>query len=192
PSSGLLTNWNNKPVWWWPNLDTPAWGVLFRNEVLNRSLTATKISVANVEHAAWDIARQDTDTNGAFIPLFRSALENKYGRVNAPEAAKQLMAFDGWKLDGSIPGLIYQESVRELRKLLFLGDLGNLTQESLFEQAVQPSVILRTIQGKTKYDWLAGRSVDDVAVEAYEAAIARLTTTRGEDIAKWGYVSGSM
>ena len=34
PRSGLLANWNNKPVSWWPNSDTPVWGRIFRNTEL--------------------------------------------------------------------------------------------------------------------------------------------------------------
>src|SRR5262249_53239443 len=34
PKSGLIANWNNKPASWWPNMDTPVWGSIFRNEVL--------------------------------------------------------------------------------------------------------------------------------------------------------------
>lgn len=35
PKRGWLANWNNKPVAWWPNLDTPAWGSAFRVGVIS-------------------------------------------------------------------------------------------------------------------------------------------------------------
>ncbi len=191
PSEGLITNWNNKPVWWWPNGDTPAWGALFRNKTLNESLTAQKLTTADLEKAAWDIARKETETNLAFQPLFNQALMAKYG-INRPEEAKQLMAFNGWQLEGSIPATLYNATLRELRREIFLADLGNLTQDALFEQAVQPTVILRALQAKTKYNWLKDRKPNDVIITAFDKATARLRNQYGEDLAAWGYKPGTM
>lgn len=192
PSSGLIYNWNNKPVWWWPNQDIPVWGSLFRSAVLGKFLEAPKLSPDDLQRAAWSIARQETDSNSAFEPFFQKALEKKFGRAEAPEPARQLMGFTGWQTEGSVPATLYRESLRELRKLYFLSDLGNLTSDSLFEQAVQPSVILKALQGKTKFDWAHGKSADDLLVQAYENAVANLTKAKGADWRNWGYSPGTM
>jgi penicillin amidase len=53
PKGGLLTNWNNKPVSWWPNLDTPVWGRIFRVNEIRRVLDKPKLNVQDLETAAW-------------------------------------------------------------------------------------------------------------------------------------------
>lgn len=180
PKSGVIANWNNKPVSWWPNMDTPAWGRIFRNEVLLRSLTKTKLAPWDLEHAAWDIARQDTETNGRFAPLFVSAYNGKND-----DAAQIIRQYDGWTYQGAPSNLLYKEAVRALRRKLFLQHVGNFTNDGLFEQAVQPSVLLNAIEGKTKYDFLAGRKAKDLAYEAVETAYAGLMENYTGDTNNW-------
>lgn len=192
PASGVIANWNNKPVGWWPNFDTPAWGMLFRSTVLNRTLVPTRLGIADLELAAWTIARQDTEGVSQFIPVFRGAMENQFGLQNVPEPARQLAAFDGWQTEGSVPAALYRETLRELRKELFLADLGNLTQDALFEQAVQASVIWKAMHGSTKVDWRKGRTPEALVQAAYEKAVANLTQRLGSEITAWGFRSGTM
>ena len=180
PAGGLIANWNNKPAAWWPNMDTPAWGRIFRNEVLLKSLTKPKLAPWDLERAAWEIAREDTDTNGHFEDLFRTGFQK------SPSPAGELVSqFDGWTFQGAASNLLYRESVRALRRSLFLKHVGNFTNEGFFEQVVQPSAMANALDGKTKYDYLAGRDKVELAREAVESAMSSLTGKYGDDTNNW-------
>ena len=71
PAGALIVNWNNKPVSWWPNFDTPAWGRIFRNESLVVSIPLGGLSAQDLERAAWQIARRD-ETAPYFLPHFHA------------------------------------------------------------------------------------------------------------------------
>lgn len=185
PSGGLITNWNNKPAAWWPNLDTPVWGRLFRVSLLNQALPAGKLSTADVWHAAWTIARREPNSLGAFGPAFATATDHvRAGRPRTP-AESAMAGFDGWALEGSPSAAVYSASVRQLRKDLFEPVIGNLTSESLFTQAVQPSLIDRALRGETKVDYLGGKSADAVLYSAFVKASAGL----GTEPSAWNYAS---
>lgn len=144
-----LTNWNDKPAPGWTNGDTPAWGRAFRGGELRRSLPKGKLALADLEKVAWTIARRD-DT----YPFF-----GKY----VPE-------FDGWLLKGSEPAARYRTFLDRLREELFEKLLGNLASPDNFRQALQPDLMLAALEGRTKVDYLAGRSAKDVV----SAALARV------------------
>lgn len=165
PSSGFLANWNNKPASWWPNWDTPVWGRIFRNQVLLDQLAKPKLSVADVEMAAWQIART-SDSWTAFRPHLASLPDSELGR--------RLKNFDGKLLDGSVEALLWETVLDQLREVLFLEVTGNLTSPSNFRQAVQPSLILNALEGKTKFDYLQGRSRSQVVQLAFDRAVAAL------------------
>ncbi|MBX3110373.1 MAG: penicillin acylase family protein [Fimbriimonadaceae bacterium] len=188
---GLISNWNNKSVAWWPNGDTPVWGRIFRVDTLRASLGKAKLTAFDLEKAAWDIARRD-DTNGFFRAEIVRAVAKDRGRSPATEAEKQLAGWDGWSVQGSVGAEVYRECVRQLRMALFLKSIGNLTGEGLFVQAVQPSVIAEALDGKTKYDYLAGTTRDAVLVASFKAALAELAMKHGSDIRNWQYGAGSI
>ncbi|MCC6402472.1 MAG: penicillin acylase family protein [Fimbriimonadaceae bacterium] len=172
PPSGLIANWNNKPTAWWPNGDTPVWGRLFRNQALLESIPDGKLSTSDLERAAWEIARKDDTTMAHFLPYFLSCSD--------PEAAPALpwlRTFDGTRLDGSPGYLIYRLAVDALRRKLFLPKIGNLTGESLFVTAVQPSLIAEALDGHTRVPYLQGRKAqefaDEALVEAWKTIVER-------------------
>lgn len=176
--SGIIANWNNKPSSWWPNLDTPVWGSIFRNEVLLESLSKPKLTLFDLEKAAWDIARKETDSNSAFRSGFQTA-------ANGSAAEATMDTFDGWVVQGAVGAALYREAVKELRRELFLKHTGNFTQDSLFERVVQPSVMMKALAGKTKYDFLAGRKAGDVYEAALTKAWSNLATKYGDEPAAW-------
>lgn len=190
PKSGLIANWNNKPASWWPNLDTPVWGRIFRNEVLLQSLTRKKLAPWDLERAAWDIARRDTDTNSAFVAEIQAMISAK-NRGQLTEADHLMLAYDGWDLEGSRAATLYKEVVRQLRRELFLETLGNFTQDNLFVTVIQPSVMLNALEKKTNLNYLGGRSRQEVVAAAYARAVAELNTRLGP-ISVWGFVPGSI
>ena len=192
PKSGLIANWNNKPASWWPNLDTPAWGAYFRNEVLLGSLPEGKLGRFDLEQAAWQIARKETTSSGAFIGDFRAVLEAQVRLGTDSSLTRYLATFDGWDVDGSIGATIYDEAVKELRKELFVPATGGFIQPAIFEQVLQPTVIRNALIGKTKYDFLAGRNAVQILTSAMEKAVANLTAVRGEDPSRWAYRPGAI
>jgi acyl-homoserine lactone acylase PvdQ len=175
PKSGILFNWNNKPVSWWPNWDTPVWGRIFRNEIIAQQVTKPKMTVADLEMVPWQLAR--TDYNWwAFA---------KY----LPETGDSwLGSFDGKMLDGSISAGLYSTFFDALREELFTRHIGTLISPDNFKQAVQPSVMLNALEGKTKFDYLAGRTREQVL----KAALAKALQAKGPDISTWRYVPGRM
>lgn len=193
PSGGLLLNWNDKPVSWWPNLDTPAWGRLWRGMELRAALTGKRqIGIADLEMAAWRIARRDEQTMGVFAPLFRAALLEANLTPIEAEARRYLEAFDGWMTQGLPSATIYQATVNALREELFLKTTGNFLSDGNFRLVVQPSVLLRALNGQTAFDYRAGRSSGDVIVAAFKKAVARLAEARGQNPAAWGFVPPSL
>ena len=166
-------------------MDTPVWGRLFRVSWLNQALPAGKLTTSDVWHAAWTIARREPNSLGAFGPSFAGAVDRSRGnRARTPSEAA-LTGFDGWALEASPSATVYSAAVRQLRIDLFEPVVGNLTSESLFTQAVQPSLIDRALRLKTKVDYLHGQSTDQVLVKAFERASARL----GPDPSTWDYRS---
>lgn len=191
PKSGLLTNWNNKPAAWWPNSDTPAWGSMFRVETLRASLPDRKLLPADLEMGAWSIARMEY-TAPHFMPFVKNSLMVR-SDMSAEAAASlpDLLAFDGRTVDGSVGATLYYRWFDALREELFLKPIGAGLPADTFRIAVQPSLMLKALQGKTNYDFLAGRRPTDVVMSAYRKAIER-QTQREPDPNKWGYRPGSI
>jgi hypothetical protein len=94
-------------------------------------------------------------------------------------------------MDGSLSATAYNVAVRDLRKQLFTKAIGNLTGDALFEQAVQPSLIRRALDGKTKYDFLAGLNRRTVIARALEATDATLVKRFGPDRNAWAFKAGT-
>ncbi len=162
PKNGLLANWNNKPVSWWPNSDTPVWGRIFRNSDLLDCLKAPKLGISDVERAAWTIARKDETW-----PYFKPFVEKVW-------QGTPLEGFDGWMLDGSIQAQTYRHFVDALREELFLPTTGNFVSPENFRLVAQPSVMLRALEGKTKVNYLNGRSSSAVLRASLTKAAERL------------------
>ncbi|MBS1718031.1 MAG: penicillin acylase family protein [Armatimonadetes bacterium] len=171
PASGLIYNWNNKPAEWWPNGDTPVWGEIFRNAVIGSRLTKPKFAEADLEQAIWYAART-SDTRAAFAP---------YLQALSPE----LSGWDGVEMFGSPEAAIYREWFTALRDQLFRPSVGSLVSPDLFDAAVQPSLTLRALRGKTRFNYLAGRSAKAVVQAAADVAAKRLAAKFGDSDAEW-------
>lgn len=182
PKGGVIANWNNKPATWWPNLDTPVWGRLFRNQELLGSLPPGPLGPADLERAAWTIARRDVATQSAFLPLAQRAIDPKLG-----QAARYLVGFDGWNVDGSVGARVYSEWVRAMRRELFERHVGGMLTPEAFDTALQPSMLIEALEGKTKFPFLAGRKPEEIAQAAFAKAVERLTASLGADVAGWGW-----
>jgi len=186
PKSGLIANWNNKPVSWWPNLDTPVWGRIFRNSALLSFVTGSKLNSNDLEHAAWGVART-SETWPYFEDLARGAATDSLGKKQDEAAARMLLSFDGQMADGSQGATIYLAWLSAMKAQVFLGAVGNFSSPDLFETAVQPTLLWNALHGKTHYDYLASRKPAEVALAAFQAAVEKLKATDGDDPLTWGY-----
>lgn len=185
PPTGLIANWNNKPVDWWPNFDTPAWGRIFRNTSLVEQLQADRLAPADLEMAAWWIARSD-ETAKFFMPLFKRALTGvAWASQEERQAAAMLLAYDGRDLAGSQGSLLFARTRDGVRVGLFSAKMGTFLSPTLFRAALQPSLMLSALEGETKIDYLEGRSASSVIVEAFRKAVSGLVAERGSDPGKW-------
>lgn len=173
PKSGLLANWNNKPISWWPNLDTPAWNKLFRNRLLVQQIPAGKLGAEDLIAAAVGIAQGDDDTSGAFRPW----IEKVSPLSPVASVASEIRAWDGKFLDGSRGALLYDRFVASLRDELVRPTTGGFLSDSLFSQAIQPSILLAGLEGKSAANYLQGR--DPVTV--VEAALKRVASMTKPD-----------
>lgn len=171
PASGLFVNWNNKPVAWWPNADTPVWGRIFRNQVLLDRLGRAKLTTDDLELAIWAAAR--TDYNYAYF--------TKWSKGVTPD----LDAFEGLKLDGSRAAGAYLAWFDALREEIFLPVVGSMMTADNFKLAIQPSVMLAALEGKTKFPYLGKRTAPEIAKDAADKAAAKL----GIDEAAWRYAA---
>ncbi len=159
PATGFLTNWNNKPVSWWANGDTPVWGKVFRNSEILAALPPGQISTQNVEIAAWTIARRDE---------FWRFLEPVLRRLD--RSSLTALGYDGWQLDDSTATPVAQAFVKRLREQLFTATVGGLVSPDYFQQALQPTLILRALEGRTTVNYLAGRKPSEVIGAALRQA----------------------
>ncbi len=156
PKRGWICNWNNKPVSWWPNLDTPAWGESFRNNVLvSHLLPAGKKTIGDLEQAVVTLATM-SDTYSTFAPFL--------------QGQETLSTFHGALMANSLDASIYSRFIVELRKLIFTPTTGNFAGADNFSLVAQPDVMAKALRGETKFDYLAGRSASDIVATALENA----------------------
>jgi penicillin amidase len=161
PKAGFFANWNNKPTAWWPNSDTPAWGKVFRNSTLISTLQAPKLTLQDLEMSAWTIAR--TDENWEFFKSYIDQCKDSPGY-------DLIKGFDGRTLDGSRQAAAFQAFIFALRQEVFLKSTGNFLNPEYFNTVLQPSLLLRALEGKTKFNYI-GRST---ARQVVQAALAKM------------------
>lgn len=191
PGKGLLTNWNNKPATWWPNLDTPVWGRIDRVDLIRAALDREKLTVADLEQALWTIARR-SEVFQRRQPMWRAALADFAGSPTEMDAARYLLAFDGWMIEGSPGAAIFQAANDELVSALLEPHLGTMLGAENLRRVAQPTFLQNALNGRTTYDFLAGRKREEVLREAFRRAVAKLAETRGNDPSLWRFEPGTI
>ncbi len=156
PKRGYVANWNNKPVSWFPNFDTPAWGEAFRNRLLLAQLGTPKLSPDSLQKAVEGMATM-AETFSAFAPFLKGTILEKW---------------NGSYRDDPKQGLIYSKFIGTLREELFLNITGNLGSPENFALVAQPDVMLRALRGETKFNYLQGRTASQVIQTAMDRAVA--------------------
>jgi penicillin amidase len=188
PKSGLIANWNNKPVSWWPNFDTPVWGRIFRNETLLKALPARPLSPQDLEAAARTIATGDNEQS-YFVPdLLKAAAEVRLPR-EATEALVYLRGWDGKAYDASVAPALYNAWLDALREDLFTDKLGSLGGPANFRLAAQPTIVWNALHKKTRLDYLEGRSAAEVMRRSFVRAVSNLSKRLGPNPAAWQYAA---
>ncbi|HMS54394.1 MAG TPA: penicillin acylase family protein [Fimbriimonadaceae bacterium] len=190
PSSGLLANWNNKPASWWPNLDTPAWGSVFRNESLLDSIPPGTLGTDDLERAIWSIARMDSDAK-AFLPIVRRSLKDSSSDPRQEAVRQLIVGHDGSAFEGSASAKAWSTFFDALREEVFLGTTGNFISMDNFRLAAQPSVMLAALEGRTRIKYLAGRTVGSVVQAALLKATDRLSGN-GQGVNEWSFAPGGI
>lgn len=146
PKAGVILNWNNKPIRDWPNMDTPVWGPVFRNESLVRAMGEGPWSTADLVLAAKEIAEAEDTTSGLFRDIFLQAIGDD---PNFLIAKSKLTAFDGSFRNGDENAAFYLQCVNALRRNGWLSLTGNFTSEQFFSTVIQPSTMMRAIRGRS-------------------------------------------
>ncbi len=187
PKGGLIANWNNKPAAWWPNGDTPVWGSIFRVSLLLDELAKPRLTAADLENAVRTIARRDP-TWAAFAP-YTKTLSSVSG---TPQAHSILSAYAGEDGQGEASPLVYKAFLDALREVVFVETTGSFVSPDNFRLIAQPSVLLRALQGKTKVDYLRGRSPEAVAQTAFGKAVHALSARLGAEPSAWKYAPATI
>lgn len=189
PSSGYLTNWNNKPVDWWPNMDTPVWGSIFRNEILDETLRRNELfSAQDFEALARRLATNKSEPKHFVSQLTPCSTSNLSS--NEIKAKKYL---DNWKYDffeGSVAPTIYDAFFASLQDEVCIPKLGNFLSPDNLKLVAQATFIDNALNKRTKIDYLAGRTKETVLLSAFSKAIAKLVAQRGPDVSTWRYRAG--
>ncbi|MBX3097604.1 MAG: penicillin acylase family protein [Fimbriimonadaceae bacterium] len=176
PNSGLLVNWNNKPIRDWPNMDTPVWGPIFRNELLVNALGDGPFTSGDLVAAAREIAQGEDTTSGMFRNEFLGAI------ASDPEfttARWSLERFDGTWKNGDYDSAFYLACVNALRRNAYLNKTGNFTSDQFFSTVIQPSTIMRALRGRSALGVEISREVLRKSVRDAMSATIRPTERAG-------------
>ncbi len=196
PPQGYLVNWNNKPAPWWDNGDTPVWGTLFRvrriQELVTRRSTLTPEQVRNILP---DIGKRDFDAPYFVPPLVKALLRSPKLTPLEKNALNYLRYWDYYHDHYSVAKVLFDRFFNHLRELLFLDDLGNLGNPSLFALAVQPSLMYRALNPKhvrlpPSRDYLNGQSPESLMINAFKKAVEELAQKKGKQVSLWGEPRG--
>ncbi len=178
PKAGLITNWNNKPVRWWPNLDTPAFGMVNHVQEIRNSLPSGLLGLSDLENANQTIGRR-TGEGSYLTGLFKSTV-----KLSQLPEADLCRDFDGTNVDGSIGVTIFRLWKDQLVLELFRPSIGTLGGEANLKTIAQPSVIVAALQGKTKIAYLTG-TVEALSQKCLASAISTATNSFGPVGDKW-------
>jgi penicillin amidase len=186
PRTGIIVNWNNKPVRWWPNYDTPIWGEIFRNtSILKRIPAQGKITPTDIEGVVRAIALEDSDA-AELIPVIASYPVKGLEGLDST-LYQTIISWDGMRLEGTLAPVVYTPFYDSLRRELFEPKLGLMLNPSVFFLATQASLTRKALARETAIDYLDGRSPSEVIAAAVKRAAEALKNSLGEDTSKWAY-----
>lgn len=177
PSSGYVVNWNNGPCPGWRAGDAPQqWGSIHRVELLDRftrsALADGPLSLADIERIIEQAATHDAVapyTVPALIDAGRMSHDQQL-RAMADELRVWRTRRYAWR-DADDDGrydsggmAIWEETRRELQRLVFEDELGDQTLSLMFDppttrhaadhgRAHQDTTLVDALAGRTTHDW---------------------------------------
>ena len=192
PKQGFLCNWNNKPVSYWNNGEAPVWGAIFRVYRITELLEARpKFTFEQIRDITIDIGLNDPNANYLKPHLLKAISSAGTTNEQWKQAAELLGAWDNHAVEGSVAKTLFDEWLQALREAIFADELRDIDKD-LFNNLTQPSLILHVLEGKSASvpvhtDFLNGKSVTQVQLEALQTALQNLTAKRGPVPTLWGY-----
>jgi penicillin G amidase len=206
PPSGYLVNWNNKPATAWDNGDRPEWGTISRiHRIINLIEARSPFTFESAAEIARDISTNDPNADYLKPVLIELARKHKGPlEARAERALRYLEAWDNHGVEGSIAKSIFDEWYRAVRDEIFGPEFRAIGEEQpgtgapdVFESAFRPSVVLRVLRQaasslRLKYDYLKGRTREDVAYTSLLKAVQNLNQHYGSQIEHWTYSRGTI
>jgi len=193
PKQGFICNWNNKPVAYWNNGEAPVWGAIFRVYRIMELLEARpKLTFEQIRDITIDIGLNDPNAHYLKPHLLKAIAEARKPTEQWKQAQEMLQAWDDHSVEGSVAKTIFDEWLQALRETIFADELRDIDKD-LFNNITPPSLILHILEGKkasipVRYDFLNGKSVMQVQLQALQMALENLASKRGPEMAFWGYV----
>lgn len=205
PRQGFLANWNTKPATWWDCGDTPVWGAIWHSARIAELLRARpKLSADDLRAVLRDIGTNDENAEH-FVPPLLKAAKNESGLLEpaARQALAYLASWDYHGEEGSVAQEIFNTWLQQVREDLFWKHFGGLpgfagrSGKEVFNLAMQPSFILHALQGSrasvpVRFDYLKGRTADQVMAQALNTACRTLTERYGPQPSRWRFHRGQL
>ncbi|MBS1705807.1 MAG: penicillin acylase family protein [Armatimonadetes bacterium] len=171
PKGGLFVNWNNKPISWFPCLDTPYWGYPNRvNLIADAFRTRDMIVPDKLWNTSKLIAQEDDYSAGVMLGELKAVIP----------ADDELQHFDGLMVLNSRPARLFSIFLTTLKNMLVADDTGNFLSPATFNTVAQAPFVLKALEGKTRFDFLNGDSKRSFLLKAYEAAKNQYATMNSD------------
>jgi penicillin G amidase len=193
PKQGFICNWNNKPVSYWNNGEVPVWGAIFRVHRITELLEArSKLNFEQIRDITIDIGLNDPNANYLKPHLLKAIAGANAANERWKQAYELLNAWDNHAVEGSVAKTIFDEWLQALREAIFADELRDLDKDR-FNNITQPSLILHVLEGQrasvpVRHDFLNGKSVKQVQLEALQTALQNLAAKHGPAPALWGHI----
>ena len=189
-SRGFYADWNSKPSLTWDNGEkTYIWGSQNRiDHVRNTVDIQKKFTFGELDAIDYKISYMDIYAN-EIKPILIEKL-SKSQDSNVIKAVEYLKDWDGYKIANSngyydkpaIP--IFHRWMNEFAKLLCPEIDGKYMEYAVNEYGA-PFVFNVLRQTKLPYDFLKGRTIEDVSEEAMKNTISYLSNSNGYDMSQW-------
>lgn len=189
-SRGFYADWNSKPSLTWDNGEkTYIWGSQNRvNHVRSYVDVQKKFTFGDLDAIDYKIAYMDIYAN-EIKPLLIEKL-SKSQDSNVVKAVEYLKDWDGYKIASAngyyekpaIP--IFHRWMNEFAKLLCPEIDGKYMEYAVNEYGA-PFIFNVLSEASLPYDFLKGRSVEDVSEEAMKNTIYSLSNSNGYDMSQW-------
>lgn len=200
PTKGYVVNWNNGPAAGWRAGDAPEqWGSANRVDLLDRltreAIADGPLSLGDVKGIIERAATRDAGAPYTVDALIDAARTSEDSGLNAManELAKWRSRGYSWRDDDddgrydSGGMAIWEETRRELQRLIFEDEFGDLTPQLVFDPALsrhagdhgraqQETLLVDVLAGRTAHDWLPSPSGND-SRSVLRTALTRAAST---------------